>query len=316
MSVKLDNIVELQGVGRRTLEKLKLAGFTPELIAVTSARVIAKEADITEEQAYRIAEYIRSELLRGDAFITAKDYWEYRKKIKRISTGCSNLDKLLMGGVETRAITELIGEFGAGKTQICHQLAVTVQLPKDKGGLGGKAIYIDTEGTFRPERVVQIAKRFGLDPDTVLENIVYARAFNSDHQEVLVKKAFEIVKEEDVKLLVVDSLISHYRSEYPGRENLARRQQKLNSHISDLLKLSSVFNIAVVVTNQVIANPEVYFGSPLKPAGGNVVAHGCTYRIFIKKGREGKRIAKVIDSPCHPEVETVFFISEEGVVDP
>ncbi|RLE62666.1 MAG: DNA repair and recombination protein RadA [Thermoprotei archaeon] len=316
MSVELDSITQLQGIGRKTLEKLKFAGFTPELIAVSPVRVIAREADISEVQAAKIAEYIRSELMSEDSFITARDYWEYRKNIERISTGCGNLDKLLMGGIETRAITELIGEFGAGKTQICHQLAVTVQLPRDKGGLEAKALYIDAEGTFRPERVIQISKRFGLNPDEVLENIVYARAFNSDHQMLLVKKAFEIIKEENIKLVVVDSIISHFRSEYPGRENLASRQQKLNAHISDLLKLCSVFNLAVVVTNQVVASPDVFFGNPIKPAGGHVLAHGCTYRVFLKKSREGKRIARIIDSPCHPEREVVFFISTEGVVDP
>jgi len=316
MSIKLEDIVELQGVGRKTLEKLKFAGFTPELLAVTSPSIIARNANISEEQASKIADYIRSELLKEDAFITAKDYYEYRKNIETISTGCNNLNKLLYGGIETRAVTELIGEFGAGKTQLCHQLTVTVQLPKKDGGLEAKALYIDTEGTFRPERIVQISKRFNLDTEQVLENIVYARAFNSDHQILLVKKAFEIVKEENVKLVIVDSIISHFRSEYPGRENLASRQQKLNSHISDLIKLCSVFNLAVVVTNQVVASPDVFFGNPIKPAGGHVLAHGCTYRVFLKKGREGKRIARVIDSPYHAESEVVFFIDERGVVDP
>lgn len=233
----------------------------------------------------------------------------------RISTGCRALDELLEGGVETQAITELIGEFGAGKTQLCHQLAVMVQLPPERGGLGARALYIDTEGTFRPERVVQMARYRGVEPEGALEGIIYARAYNSDHQMLLVEEAKNIVEKENIKLVIVDSLVGHFRAEYPGRENLAARQQKLNKHISQLMRLASVYQLAVVVTNQVIASPDIFFGNPLKPAGGNIVAHGCTYRIWIRKGKEGKRIARIIDSPKHAEKETVFLISEEGVID-
>ncbi|OYT61856.1 MAG: DNA repair and recombination protein RadA [Thermofilum sp. ex4484_15] len=174
---------------------------------------------------------------------------------------------------------------------------------------------MDTEGTFRPERIIQIAQYRGMEPDKVLENIIYARAYNSDHQMLLVNEVKKMVEPENVKLLVVDSLVSHFRAEYPGRENLAARQQKLNAHISQLMRLASIYDVAIVVTNQVIASPDVFFGNPLKPAGGNIVAHGCTYRIWIKKAKEGKRIARIIDSPKHAEKEVAFRISEEGVSD-
>ena len=231
------------------------------------------------------------------------------------SSGVRGLDELLEGGVETQAITEFIGEFGAGKTQLCHQLAVMVQLPVEQGGLEAKALYIDAEGTFRPERIIQIAKYRKQNPEKTLENIIYARAYNSDHQMLLVDEAKKLIEKENIKLVVVDSLISHFRSEYPGRENLAARQQKLNRHISQLLRLATVYNLAVIVTNQVLASPDVFFGNPLRPAGGNIMAHGCTYRIWLRKGREGKRIARIIDSPKHAEKETVFTITENGVVD-
>jgi DNA repair protein RadA len=190
-----------------------------------------------------------------------------------------------------------------------------VQLPEDKGGLNAKALYVDTENTFRPERIMQIAKYRGLDPQEALRNILYARAYNSDHQMMIIEESRKIIERENIGLIVIDSLVAHFRSEYPGRENLAERQQKLNHHIAQLLRIADIYNAAVVVTNQVVAQPDVFFGNPLKPAGGNVIAHGATYRIWLRKGKENVRIAKIFDSPYHPEREVTFRITEEGVVD-
>jgi len=248
-------------------------------------------------------------------FITAKEFMEKRRGVLRISTGVRGLDDLLLGGVETQAITEFIGEFGAGKTQLCHQLAVMVQLPVEQGGLEAKALYIDAEGTFRPERIIQIAKYRQQNPEQTLENIIYARAYNSDHQMLLVREAFRIIKEENIRLLIVDSFIGHFRSEYLGRENLATRQQKLNTHIHDLYRLAFSANIAVIITNQVMSSPNVFFGNPQRPTGGNIVAHASTYRLWIRKGREGKRIIKILDSPYHPQSEIAVVIREEGITD-
>ncbi len=306
---------DISGIGRITADKLRRAGYySLRDIAFASAHELAEVLG-SEDRAKSVIMEAQRLLGRGRYFMTAREYYEERKKISYISTGVKALDELLEGGVETRAITELIGEFGAGKTQLCHQLAVMVQLPPDRGGLSAKAIYVDTEGTFRPERIVQMAKFRGLEPEEALEGIIYARAYNSDHQMLLVDKAKSIIEKERIKLLVIDSLVTHFRAEYPGRENLALRQQKLNKHLSQLMRLASIYDVAVVVTNHVMASPDVFFGNPLRPVGGHVVAHGCTYRIWIKKSKEGKRIARIIDSPKHAEKETVFTISEEGVVD-
>ncbi len=232
-----------------------------------------------------------------------------------VSTGVRALDDLLEGGVEVGSVTEFIGEFGAGKTQLCHQLAVMVQLPRGQGGLAARALYVDTEGTFRPERIVQIARHRGLDPEKTLENIIYARAYNSDHQMLLIRDAFKIIKKENIKLLIVDSFIGHFRSEYIGRGKLATRQQKLNRHIHDLFRLAYSTNIAVIITNQVLSSPNIFFGNPQRPTGGNIIAHASTYRLWIRKGREGKRIIKILDSPYHPQSETAIVIKEEGLVD-
>mgnify|MGYP001772635744 CR=1 FL=1 len=310
--VKLE---DLEGVGRITAQKLRAAGYySIKDLAFASAHELAVILG-SEERAMAIIRAAQKLISRGEEFITAKELFEKRKNIEYISTGVKSLDDLLEGGIEVGSLTEFIGEFGAGKTQLCHQLSVMVQLPKDKGGLDAKALYIDTEGTFRPERIVQIARAKGVEPEKVLENIIYARAYNSDHQMLLVDEAKKYIEKNNIRLIVVDSLINHFRSEYPGRENLASRQQKLNRHISQLHKLASLYNLAVVVTNQVMAAPDIFFGNPLKPAGGNIMAHGFTYRIWLRKAKEGKRIARIIDSPKHAEKEAAFAISEDGVTD-
>ena len=308
------DVEEIDGVGRVTAQKLRDAGYlTMRDVAFASVKELA-EVIGSEDRAYQIIKAAQK-LLGLKPFVTALELYERRRNIKRISTGVKSLDELLGGGIETRAITEFVGEFGAGKTQLCHQLAVMVQLPEEKGGLAAKALYIDTEGTFRPERIMQIAKYRGLDPKEALKGILYARAYNSDHQMMIVDEARKIIDKENIRLIIIDSLISHFRAEYPGRENLAERQQKLNQHISQLLRIADIHNVAVVVTNQVIAQPDVFFGNPLKPAGGNVLAHGATYRIWLRKSKENIRIAKIFDSPMHPEREVTFKITENGCVD-
>ncbi|MDI9619329.1 MAG: DNA repair and recombination protein RadA [Candidatus Nezhaarchaeota archaeon] len=313
MAYDLD-LRDVKGVGPVTAEKLKNAGITSvEMLAVTPIRTLVEIAGLTEDKATDVVRAARE--LVQIKFMKASEFLEKRKEVGFLTTGCRSLDELLMGGIETQAITELVGEYGVGKTQLCHQLCVTVQMSKDKKGLGGSALYIDTEGTFRPERMLQIAERFGLDGNKVLDNVIYARAYNSDHQVLIVEEASNIIKENNVKLIVIDSLISHFRGEYLGRETLALRQQRLNKHIHQLLRLADVYNLAVVATNQVLANPEAFFGNPQKPAGGNILAHGSTYRIWLRKGKENKRIAKIFDSPKHPEAETVFQVTDKGVVE-
>lgn len=254
--------------------------------------------------------------LIGIDVLTAKELFKLHIKAKRVTTLSKSLDDILGGGIETQCITEFIGEYGVGKSQICMQLSITVQLSEEDGGLNGKALFIDTEGTFSPRRVYEIAEARGLNPEETLENIMYARCYNSDHQIFMAEKVFEIAEKEKVRLLVVDSLISHFRGEYVGRENLAERQQKLNRYIHLLLRLAEIYNLAVVVTNQIQSNPNVFFGNPERPAGGNVVAHASTHRVHIRKSKGNQRVARIIDSPYLPEQEAFFKITERGVEDP
>jgi len=317
---KVATLEDLPGVGPATAEKLRDAGYDSlEAIAVASPLELKEIAGISEGAALKIIQAAREAANIG-TFMRADEYMERRRSIGKVSTGSKALDKLLGGGIETQAITEVFGEFGSGKTQLAHTLAVTAQLPPEEGGLGGSVIWIDTENTFRPERIRQIAEERGLDPEEVLKNIYVARAFNSNHQMLLVEKAEDIIKEHastdrPVKLLIVDSLMAHFRSEYVGRGTLAERQQKLAKHLSDLHRLADLYDIAVFVTNQVQSKPDAFFGDPTRPVGGNILAHSATLRVYLRKGKAGKRVARLIDSPHLPEGEAVFRITSKGIED-
>lgn len=304
---------DLPGVGAQTADKLREAGYTDLMeLAVASPGDVAEAAEIGTQVALKIINEARRKADVG-SFESGSVVLERRKRLGRISTNAKSLDELLGGGVETQAITELAGEFGTGKTQIAHQLSVNVQLPVDQGGLLGEAVYIDTESTFRPERIVSMAKAAGLDPNEALSHIHVARAFNSNHQMLLVGKAQELARERPIRLLVVDSLTSHFRSEYLGRGELAPRQQQLNRHLHELLRFADTYNASIIVTNQVSARPDILFGDPTRPIGGNIVAHASTYRLYLRKSKPPKRIARLIDSPNLPEGEAVYSLTTDGI---
>ncbi len=305
---------DLPGVGEATADRLRDAGFkTVESIAVATPGELKDAAGMGESIATRVINAARESLQMG--FMTGIEVLEKRKTLRKITTGSSTLDELLGGGIETQAITEFFGEFGSGKTQLCHQLTVNVQLPEDKGGLEKTAFYIDTENTFRPERIIQMSEALDLDPMKILDNIVVARAYNSDHQMLLAEKAEDIIKEKNIGLIVVDSLTSHFRSDYTGRGMLSERQQKLNRHMHGLQRLSDIYNLAVIVTNQVMTRPDFFFGDPTAPIGGHIVGHSSTFRIYLRKSKGGKRVARLIDSPSLPEGEAIFSVIKDGVRD-
>jgi DNA repair protein RadA len=308
------DLEELPGIGPAIAEKLRLAGYKDiESIATASPHDIAEAGEFGIEAAKKAIEAAK-EMLAVE-FETADIVFERRKTIGKITTGSKNLDELLGGGIETQAITEFFGRFSSGKSQVGFQLCVNVQLPPEKGGLGGGVVFIDTESTFRPERIAQLAEAKGLDPKEVLKNIYVQRAENSDHQIILAEKAEKIIEEKNVKLLIVDSLTSHFRADYVGRGALGERQQKLNKHIHHLQRLADKYNIAVYVTNQVMDNPGILFGDPTTPIGGHVIAHAATYRVYLKKGKNDKRIARLVDSPNLPEGERVFRVTSKGITD-
>jgi len=311
---KIKNICDLPGVGPAAEEKLRAARFdTIESIAVASPSELVAIAGLGEGTAIKVIAVARDSLSMG--FESAIKTMEKRREMGKIKLGSVAVDDLLGGGVETQSITEVYGKFGSGKTQWCFQLCVTTQLPKDKGGLEGKVIYIDSENSFRPERITAIAESMGLDPEQTLENIFLARAYNSDHQMVLTEKAKEMIEKENVKLLIVDSLTSHFRSEFMGRGQLADRQQKLNKHMYSLMKIAETKNVAILVTNQVMDRPDIMFGDPTAPIGGNVVGHASKTRIYLRKAKGDTRVAKLVDSPYLPDGEAIYKVTNEGIKD-
>jgi len=310
----------LEGVGPATKQKLLDAGIYSILdLAVRGPMDVADAVGVDLRRAVELCNKARAKLQElgrlEKEFIPASELYRKRQAIERITTGSKNLDDLLSGGIETQAITEFYGEFGSGKTQLCHTLCVTVQLPKEQKGLDASAVYIDTENTFRPERIVGIADSRGLDPESVLKKITVAKAYNSAHQELVVSELGNIIPKGNVKLVIVDSAVAHYRAEFLGRGTLAERQQRLNRFMHLLLRTAEAHDVAVVATNQVQSAPDVFFGDPSRATGGHVVAHTSTYRIYLRKAGKN-RIARMMDSPYHPERETVFILDEKGVDDP
>lgn len=311
---KITSVEDIPGVGPSILAKLKQAGYDNlETLAYCMPSELQEISGVGESSAVKVINAARDALEMG--FETGADVLERRKLIEKATTGSSELDLLIGGGVETQAITEVFGRYGSGKSQLGFQLCVNAQLPKDKGGLGGSVAFIDTESTFRPERVAQMAEAQGLDAQTVLSNIHVARALNSDHQMLLVEKLEPMIKEKNIRLIVVDSLTASFRADYVGRGELAERQQKLNQHIHQLLRYADQFNVAVYVTNQVMDRPDILFGDPTAPIGGHVLAHTSTYRLYVRRSKEDRRIMKLVDSPNLPDGEIVFRVTPEGVRD-
>ena len=302
---------EIPGIGPATVNKLKEIGFkTIESLSTATVNELVS-AGLGQAVAEKLIEAARQS--RAITFVRGDELVELRKNIRKLTSGCSSLDTLLNGGIETQSLTEFYGEFGSGKSQLCHQLCVTVQLGEAQGGLNGSVLYIDTEATFRPERVQQIAPRFGIKPSEVLKGIVYAEAYTSNHQTVLLDNADEVIKENNIKLIIIDSVMSHFRSEYIGREMLANRQQQLNKHLHKLMRLSRAFNTAAVITNQVMASPDAFFSKAVSPVGGHILGHMSHNRIFLRKGRNNMRIAKLTASPSLPEGEVPMRITERGI---
>jgi DNA repair protein RadA len=312
-------IQDIEGVGPTTARKLKEAGIVSVMdLAVTSADELAVDLNSSKDTAAAFImaaqRLLRESNILEKEFVTAESALEKRKSLMRCSTGSRALDELLLGGIETQAVTEFYGEFGSGKSQICHTLAAIASQPKESGGLNGGVIYIDTEGTFRPERLNQIARARELEPSHVLKNVAVCKVYNSSHLELIIKDLGKYVNDFNAKLVIIDSIISLHRAEFAGRGTLADRQQRLNGLLHKVIRLAEIFNIAVVITNQVQSSPDTFFGDPTKAAGGNVIGHASTYRIYLRKSGEN-RTAKMIDSPYHPYSDAKFTLNEKGTDD-
>lgn len=336
------DLESLPGVGPATADKLHEAGFDSfQSLAVASPSELSNTADVGESTSADIVRAARDAADVG-GFETGSAVLERRNEIGKLSWHIDEVDDLLGGGIETQSITEVYGEFGSGKSQVTHQMAVNVQLPKEVGGLHGRAMFIDSEDTFRPERIDDMVR--GLPDevieatledreiegtpgneatmdelvDDILDKIHVAKAFNSNHQMLLAEKAKELAGEHEeaeypVRLLAVDSLTAHFRAEYVGRGELAERQQKLNKHLHDIDKVGNLYNTAVIVTNQVASNPDSFFGDPTQPIGGNILGHKSTFRIYLRKSKGNKRIVRLVDAPNLADGEAVMRVEDGGL---
>ncbi|KAL6507107.1 recombinase rad51 [Orobanche hederae] len=333
--------LQAYGIAAMDIKKLKDASLcTVESVTYTPRKELLQIKGISDAKVDKIIEAASKLLPLG--FTSAKQIHAQRLELIQITSGSKELDKILEGGIETGSITELYGEFRSGKTQLCHTLCVTCQLPLDQGGGQGKAIYIDAEGTFRPQRLLQIAERFGLDGPEVLENVAYARAHNTDQQSRLLLQAASMMMDTSpgtsigttfhisdaichnsfrpyrFALMIVDSATALYRTDFSGRGELSARQMHLAKFLRSLQKLADEFDVAVVITNQVVAQVDgsaMFAGPQFKPIGGNIMAHATTTRLALRKGRGEERICKVVSSPCLPEAEARFQIAVDGIAD-
>jgi len=337
-----DELEDLPGVGPATADKLIDNGFESyQSIAVASPGEMSNTADIGESSASDIINAAREAADVG-GFETGASVLERRQEIGKLSWQIDEVDDLLGGGIETQSITEVYGEFGSGKSQVTHQTAVNVQLEPENGGLDGGCIFVDSEDTFRPERIDDMVR--GLDDEILademerreiegtpsdeealeelveafLDQIHVAKAFNSNHQILLAEKAKELAGEHEetewpIRIVCVDSLTAHFRAEYVGRGELAERQQKLNKHLHDLMRLGDLYNTAILVTNQVASNPDSYFGDPTQAIGGNILGHASTFRIYLRKSKGNKRIVRLVDAPNLADGEAVMRVQNEGL---
>eukprot|EP00565_Helicotheca_tamesis_P003434 CAMPEP_0185733364 /NCGR_PEP_ID=MMETSP1171-20130828/19265_1 /TAXON_ID=374046 /ORGANISM="Helicotheca tamensis, Strain CCMP826" /LENGTH=346 /DNA_ID=CAMNT_0028403077 /DNA_START=16 /DNA_END=1056 /DNA_ORIENTATION=- len=310
------DLLQEHGIAANDIQKLNDAGYhTVESVAHATVRKLSEVKGISEAKVMKLKDIVKT-LVPMD-FKTAADALEDRKSLVTLTTGSIELDKLLEGGIETGSLTEVFGEFRTGKTQLCHTLCVTCQMSITDGGAEGKAIYLDTEGTFRPARLQEIATRFGMDPAVALENVAYARAHNSEHQMDLLKMAAAIMAQDRYALIVVDSATALFRTDYVGRGELSERQMQMAQFLRQLTRLAEEFGVAVFITNQVVANPDgmSFAKDSTKPIGGNIIAHASTTRLRLRKGRGENRICTVFDSPTLPEADCQFAVGPQGICD-
>jgi DNA repair protein RadA len=310
---------DVEGIGPITTRKLKVTGIPSVMeLAVRSVEQLAVDINSSKDSAAAFImaaqKLLRESNVLEKEFVTADFVLEKRKSMLRCSTGSKSLDELLLGGIETQAVTEFYGEFGSGKSQICHTLCAKAKQPISEGELDGGVIYVDTEGTFRPERLQQIIESRGFVPIEVLKSTVLCKVYNSSHLGLIVKDLGRYISEFSAKLVVVDSIISLYRAEFMWRATLADRQQKLNSILHKLVRVAEIYDVAIVITNQVQTSPDTFFGDPTKAAGGNIMGHTSTYRIYLRKSGPN-RIAKMVDAPYHPCSDARFTINQKGIDD-
>jgi len=312
------SVKALPEISPTVVKKLKVMGVEtiPDL-AVINPEDLINNVNLKREAAGQLIlqaqDWLREKEIIGKSFVPATAEYERRNSLLRLKTGSEKFDTLLQGGFEVGSTYEIYGEFGSGKSQVAHSLAVRALKPVEQGGLGSNSvIFLDTEGTFRPERIVEIAEANGMDAKETLGKIYVNRILNASNLELTVKQLGKWVSEYGTKMLIIDSIIAAHRAEFSGRGTLYDRQNRLEKLLHHLTNIAHVYGVLVLFTNQVMASPDVMFGDPIKPTGGNVVAHSSTYRIYIRKAGIN-RVIKIVDSPNHPYSDVKISIGKGGI---
>jgi DNA repair protein RadA len=312
--VDQDLLDKLEGAGIQSISDLATKTVS-ELLEDYYSNYDEDTRGIDEETISNLVTKAKLKLIE-DGFIqkefsSAEDMLDVRKKLTRFTSGSQAFDLFLGGGIETQALTEIAGEFGSGKSQLCYTICVTANGGSPDNGI----IFVDTENTFRAERIHQIAESRRLDAEEIMKKIFVCRIYYSAHLEAVVRRLAKYIEQYKARLVIIDSIISLHRAEFAGRETLAERQQRLNIILHKLIRLAEIYNVAVVYTNQVQAQPDNLFGgNSMIAAGGNIMAHASTYRIFLRKAGHN-RIATMLDSPYHAYSQVKFTIGEQGIED-
>ena len=307
---------QLKGVGSVTQKKLETFGVTSLIdLCIRGAQEIKEITGVAKPTCDSWV-FESQKLLEDNGIIRKSDMstnelWEYQKAYPVISTKCDEVDNLISGGVRPEATYEVYGEFGAGKTQFCNSL--TVETVHD----GNNVIWIDCEDTFKPNRIAEMlkAREYAEDDEEVgkyLNQITYLYCPNTEQLMGTINGLSKILDDKKPKLVVLDGAIGQFREEYLGRGTLAERQMQIARLMSHIKNISFYFRCAVVFTNQVQSDPSMMFGDPIKPIGGNVVAHASTYRLYFKKSGK-KRLARMIDSPEHAMADAEYILDAKGM---
>lgn len=313
MSTK--KIKGLENLDSELTQQLVKAGYkSVQAISIAIPSDLAEDVEITLEKAEEIITRALTQVSSPPK--SAAELLKLEQERGKVSTSSAALDGLLAGGAWTGEITEIAGTFSTGKSQLCFQLSVNAQMDKEEGGLGGKVFFVDTEGTFSATRVGEMALARDLDPAQVLENILVARVLDSQHQTRIVQQINEIAKEQNIVLVIVDSIAAHFRADYIGNARLPERQQRIMQHASSLTNLAYVHGMAVVVTNQMVQKVDNVTGaSQITPALGESWSHRPQTRLILRKSPGTARIARLSDSPRRAEGEEVFYITDNGIRD-
>lgn len=316
-AIIIEEFKQLKGVGQSRAEKLIDAGYMSiAAIAIADVRDFMERTGLPKSSAEQLISNARGLAGIGE-FEDLDVLAETEEHEDHLTTGSSAVDDLLGGGFPIGTITEIHATNGIGKTQFCFTAAVNATRPIEEGGLDCHVLYVDAENTFSAKRVIQIAQERKLNVSEIAKKIHCVKANNSAHQILLMDKINEEAAKYPVRLLIIDSIISHFRNEYIGRGALAERQQQLNRYLSQLLNFAIENKAVVLVTNQMMASPDGFaFGPPNIAVGGNCLGHACATRIEIRKGQQGKRIIRLEKSPKLPIGECVCAITAAGVVDP